>query len=112
MIEGSHLLADAVWSPRLALVLDAASGDKNPTAPNLQTFNAMFQSGLYSGRAQLLGPSNSIRFEPSVTFAPTRQVLLSVGLGFYWRQSVYDALYGIPGQVVVPSNGGDRPVRG
>jgi hypothetical protein len=115
VIEGSHLLANAVWSPRLALVLDAASGDKNPADPNLQTFNAMFQSGLYSGRAQLLGPSNSIRFEPSVTFAPARQVLASVGLGFYWRQSIFDALYGIPGQVIVPSNGvtdryeGSRP---
>ena len=105
VIEGSHLLADAVWSPRLGLVLDAASGDKNPADPNLQTFNAMFQSGTYSGRAQLLGPSNSIRFEPSVTLAPARHVLVSAGLGFYWRQSVYDALYGIPGQVVVPSNG-------
>src|SRR5260221_4469208 len=116
VIEGSHLIADAIWSPRLGLVLDAASGDKNAADPNLQTFNAMFQSGMYSGRAQLLGPSNSIRLEPSVTFAPARQVLVSVGLGFYWRQSVDDALYGIPGQVVVPSNGvtdryeGSRPI--
>ena len=115
MIEGSHLLADAVWSPRLGLVLDAASGDRKPADPNLQTFNAMFQSGTYSGRAQLLGPSNSIRFEPSVTFAPARRVLVSVGLGFYWRESIHDALYGIPGQVVIPSNGvtdryeGSRP---
>src|SRR5260370_6315783 len=104
-IEGSHLLADAVWSPRLGLVLDAASGDKNAADPNLQTFKAMFQSGMYSGRAPLLGPSNSIRFEPSVTFAPARQRLLSVGLGFYWRQSVEDAPHGRPGQVFVPSNG-------
>jgi Alginate export len=105
VIEGSHLLADAVWSPRLGLVLDVASGDKNPADPNLQSFNALFQSGTYSGRAQLLGPSNSIRFEPSVTVAPARQVLVSAGLGFYWRQTVYDALYSIAGQVVVPSNG-------
>jgi len=115
VIEGSHLVADAVWSPRLGLVLDVASGDKNPADPNLQTFNALFQSGTYSGRAQLLGPSNSIRFEPSVTLAPARHVLVSAGWGFYWRQSAYDALYGIPGQVVVPSNGvtdryeGSRP---
>src|SRR5260221_4437774 len=115
VIEVSHLLADAVWSPCLGLVLDAASGDKNAADQNLQTFNAMFQSGMYSGRAQLLGPSNSIRFEPSVTFAPARQMLVSVGLGFYWRQSVDDAVYGIPGQAVVPSNGaaaryeGSRP---
>src|SRR6266849_10153991 len=115
VIEGSHLLADAVWSPRLGLVLDAASGDKNQADPNLQTFNAMFQSGTYSGRAQLLGPSNSIRFEPSVTLAPARQVLVSAGLGFYWRQSGDDALYSISGQVIVQSNGvtnryeGSRP---
>jgi hypothetical protein len=63
VIDGSHRVAD--WSPRLGLVLDAASGDKNPVDPNLQTFNGLFQSGTYSGRAQLLGPSNSIRFEPS-----------------------------------------------
>src|SRR5258708_13767942 len=85
VIEGSHLLANAVWSPRLALVLDAASGDKNPADPNLQTFNAMFQSGLYSGRPQLLGPSNSIRFEPSVPLAPARHGLFSAGLVFYLR---------------------------
>jgi hypothetical protein len=102
--EGSHLLADAVWSPRLGLVLDAASGDKNPADPNLETFDALFQSGTYSGRAQLLGPSNSIRFEPSVTLAPARPVLVSAGWGFYWRQSVDDALYSISGQVIVPSN--------
>jgi len=115
VVEGSHLIADAVWSPRLGLVLDAATGDKNQADPNLQTFNAMFQSGTYSGRAQLLGPSNSIRFESSVTFAPARQVLVSAGWGFYWRQSVEDALYSISGQVIVPSNGvtgryeGSRP---
>ncbi len=51
VIEGSHLVTDAVWSPRLGLVLDVASGDKNPADPNLQTFNALFQSGTYSGRA-------------------------------------------------------------
>src|SRR4029077_2094101 len=49
VIEGSYLLADAVLSPRLGRVLDAASGDKNPANPNLQTFNAMFQSGTCSG---------------------------------------------------------------
>jgi len=115
VIEGSHPVADAGWLPRLGFVLDVASGDKNPADPNLQTFNALFQSGTYSGRAQLLGPSNSIRFEASVTFAPARQVLVSAGWGFYWRQSVYDALYSISGQVIVPSNGvtdryeGSRP---
>src|SRR5260221_6458230 len=72
VIEGSHLLADAAWSPRLGLVLDVASGDQNPADPNLETFNALLQNGTYSGPAQPLGPSNSIRFEPAGGVAPPR----------------------------------------
>jgi hypothetical protein len=104
--EGSRLIPTIASRPRFDLVLDVASGDRNPADPNLQTFNAMFQSGTYSGRAQLLGPNNSIRFEPSVVLAPLGQVSVSAGWGFYWRESIHDALYGIPGQVIVPSNGG------
>src|SRR5262252_6073636 len=113
--NGSHIWNGAPWRPRLDAVLDVASGDRNPLNPDLQTFNAMFQSGTYSGRAQLLGPNNSIRLEPSVTLNPFSPVVVSGGWGFYWRESVHDGLYGIPGQVVVPGNGvpgrfeGSRP---
>src|SRR5260370_14916732 len=72
VIEGSHLLADAAWSPRLGLVLDVASGDQNPAGPNLETFNAPFQSGTHSRPPQLLRPSHSIRFQPTVPFSPAR----------------------------------------
>src|SRR5260370_40977377 len=90
VLEGSHLLADAVWSPRVGLVLDVASGDQDPADPNLETFNALFQSGTYSGRAQLLRPSNSIRFEPTVTFPPARHVPPSARLGVSSRHTLYD----------------------
>src|SRR5258708_25775530 len=112
VLEGSHRLADAVWSPRVGLVLDVASGDQDPADPNLETFNALFQSGTYSGRAQLLGPSNSIRFEPTVTFALARQVRVSAGWGFYWRGSVYDAPSNISGQGIVPSSRLTHPDQG
>src|SRR5260370_27475694 len=74
VIEGSHLLADAAWSPRLGLVLDVASRDQNPADPNLETFNALFQTGTYSRPAQLLGPSNPIPVEPTRTFPPPRHL--------------------------------------
>src|SRR5260370_15783137 len=112
VLDSSTLLADPVWSPRVGLVLDVASGDQDPADPNLETFNALFQSGTYSGRAQLLGPSNSIRFEPTVTFALARQVRVSAGWGFYWRESVHDALYNNSGQVILPSNGVPDPYDG
>ena len=106
-----------VWSsPRVGINFDAASGDRNRSSPNLGTFNAFFQSGTYSGRAQLLGPSNSIRLEPTLTLAPRANVSVSTGWGFFWRESEQDGLYGIPGNLIVPSNGvrghyeGSRPI--
>jgi hypothetical protein len=106
-----------VWSsPRVGINFDVASGDRNRSSPNLGTFNAFFQSGTYSGRAQLLGPSNSIRLEPTLTLAPRPNVSVSTGWGFYWRDSEQDGLYGIPGNLIVPSNGvpghyeGSRPI--
>lgn len=100
----SHTWSGAAWKPRADAVIDIASGDRNPHDRDLQTFNAFFQSGTYSGRAQLLGPNNSIRLEPTVTLSPRPAIVATAGWGFYWRQSARDGLYGIPGNLVVPSN--------
>jgi hypothetical protein len=104
------------WNPRIKIDFDDASGDRNQSSPTLGTFNSFFQSGDYSGRAQLLGASNSIRLEPTLTLAPRRNLYVSTGWGFYWRESEQDGLYGIPGNLIVPSNGvpgryeGSRPI--
>jgi len=115
VVEASRGFAGR-WNPRVRINFDVASGDRNRSSPNLGTFNSFFQSGEYSGRAQLLGPSNSIRLEPTLTLAPRRNVTVSTGWGFYWRESEQDGLYGIPGNLIVPSNGvpghyeGSRPI--
>ncbi len=115
VVEASRGFA-ARWNPRVKIDFDVASGDRNRSSPNLGTFNSFFQSGEYSGRAGLLGTSNSIRLEPTLTLAPRRNVSVSTGWGFYWRESEQDGLYGIPGNLIVPSNGvpghyeGSRPI--
>jgi len=44
------------------------------------------------------------------------RVAISSGWGFYWRQNINDGLYGISGNLLVPSNGvkaryeGSRPI--
>jgi len=101
VIEGSHLLADAVCRRVLGLVSTPRAATKNQADPNLQTFNAMFQSGTYSGRAQLLGPSNSIRFRAIVTLALARQCS-SPPDGVYCGRALTTRSTGISGQVIVP----------
>jgi len=114
--DNAYTITSALWHPRLGLATDVASGDRDPANPDLQTFNALFQSGTYSGRAQILGPSNAIRLEPSLGLLLSERVTFSAGWGFFWRESANDGLYGIPGNLIVPSHGvksryeGSRPI--
>jgi hypothetical protein len=103
--DDAYTFASVHWRPRVGFTADIASGDTNPGTQNLQTFNSLFQSGTYSGRALLLGPYNAIRLEPSIGLSFSDHLTLSAGWGFYWRQSSNDGLYGIPGNLLVPSNG-------
>ena len=52
--DTSYGFASVRWQPRLGFAADVASGDRDPFSPKLETFNALFQSGTYSGRAQIL----------------------------------------------------------
>ena len=112
----AHNFSSILWHPKIGLDADITSGDRDAADPDLQTFNSLFQSGIYSGRAQILGPDNAIRLEPSLTLLLSERVTLSGGWGFFWRQNANDALYGIPGNVLVPSHGvlsryeGSRPI--
>jgi hypothetical protein len=114
--DSRYSFSSVRWRPRIGLATDFASGDKNPANPDLQTFNSLFQSGTYSGRANVLGPDNAIRLEPSLGLVFSERLTLSAGWGFFWRESSNDGLYGIPGNLIVPSNGvksryeGSRPI--
>ena len=111
-----HAFSSVRWRPRIGLATDFASGDKNPANPDLQTFNSLFQSGTYSGRANILGPDNAIRLEPSLGLSFSDHLTLSAGWEFFWRESANDGLYGIAGNLIVPGNGvksrneGSRPI--
>jgi hypothetical protein len=81
-------------APRLGLRASVASGDRDRTDRNLQSFNPLFPSTAYSGAVALVGPTNIMDFTPSVRLNPTKKITLSLETAFYWRQSLADGLYG------------------
>jgi hypothetical protein len=97
---------DAPWSPRIALQIDAASGDRHPGDGRVGTFNPLFPNGYYFTLAGYTGYSNLIHLKPSVTLKPATNLTLLGALGFQWRETTDDAIY-LQGNQVVPGTAGN-----
>jgi hypothetical protein len=59
-----YTFPDVGWTPRLALSIDVASGDRNPHDDKLETFNPLFPNGYYL--ADDTGYPNLIHVKPTV----------------------------------------------
>jgi hypothetical protein len=103
--DTSYQWTQLPWKPTLRFVADAASGDRDPLDPDLQTFNAYFQSGSYSCRCLIEGPANNLRLQPNFALHPTANLRIRAGWAFFWRQSRMDGMYSVPGTLLVPSSG-------
>jgi alginate export protein len=89
--------------PRIGLSTGAASGDKDPTNPDIQTFFTPFPNGYYFGAIQQNGPLNIQGFRPNFTVFLPNRMMVAADTFFFWRQSLNDALYGIPGFPLRPA---------
>jgi len=96
---------DMPWSPRLALQVDGASGDKHPGDGNLGTFNPLFPNGYYFTLAGYTSYANIVHVKPSITVKPQSNLTLLGAVGFQWRQTTADAIYQQP-NVPVPHTAG------
>ena len=93
--DTGYTFKDAAWKPRFGLRADVASGDKDPTNPDLQSFNPLFPKGAYFGEESLLGPVNFMDLHPSADLHFSRKLTLTPAVDFFWRQSTKDGLYGV-----------------
>lgn len=84
------------WTPRIGLKADIASGDETPGGSTVGTFNALFPKLAYFNQAALLAPANIIDVQPSLTLRPGRDLTMTVGWDFLWRQTTQDAVYVAP----------------
>lgn len=91
--------------PRISLQFDAASGDKNPTDNQLNTFNPLFPSGHYFTTAGYTTYANLVHVKTEFSLSPLTNLKLSSGIGVEWRETIADAIYTLP-DVPVPDTAG------
>ena len=90
--------------PRFSLRADISSGD-NPTTNTLGTFFALFPIGNYFGVLADTGPGpmNFIDVHPRIQIVFPHDVSLMTDLVVYWRNSVFDGVYNVPGSLIRPA---------
>ena len=102
--------------PRFSLKADISSGD-NPRSNTLGTFYPLFPIGNYFGVIADTGPGplNFRDLHPRVLTDWGHGVTVSTDWIFYWRQSLQDGVYSVPGMLIRSSGNsnarfvGNRP---
>ncbi len=111
-IRAWSLATETAWSfphaplgPRLRLRANIASGDRDPADGKLGTFNALFPKGKYFGELSPIGPRNIVNLHPSVDFDLGQGVTVEFVAARFWRESLGDGIYDIPGGLIRPAGG-------
>lgn len=91
-----YTFANANWTPRLGIQLDAASGDKGQPGQSFGTFNPLFPNGYYVTLAGYTGFVNFIHVKPSLTLHPFQSVKITLAAAAQWRETTTDAVYTQP----------------
>jgi len=98
--ETGYTLNHLHFSPRVALVASADSGDHGTQDSSLQTFNPLFPRGLYHELVNLTGHANILALNPTATAHFTKTLSVTENWEFIWRQSLSDGIYGVVGNFV------------
>lgn len=91
--DTGYAFAMGEWKARAGIKATAGSGDKDPRDGRLGTYGGLFPKLAYFNQAGLLGTSNVVDLQPSLTLRPTASLRLTVSWDFIWRQTTGDAVY-------------------
>jgi hypothetical protein len=102
ILQGSYTWKDAPMTPKLALIVSCASGDKSPTDKSSETFQNLLPSnhGLY-GMMDLSSLQNIEDYRLSFTAKPSKVTSLALDLHQQYLENTSDYWYNVAG---VPRN--------
>jgi Alginate export len=101
VIHGSGL----PLSPQLTLGAGATSGDRDKADPSLNTFSPLFPRGAYFGLLGANGASNNVAGHAALGVTLPRNVSASAEYWAFWRESLADGVYNVPGYLLRPGDG-------
>jgi hypothetical protein len=91
--DTGYAFAISGWKGRGGLKATIGSGDHDPHDGKLGTYGGLFPKLAYFNQAGLLGASNVVDMQPSLTLRPTDSVKITVACDFIWRATTNDAVY-------------------
>ena len=102
ILQGGYTWKDAFWSPRLAMIVSCASGDRDSTDLGSQTFMNLLPSnhGLY-GAMDLSSLQNIEDYRLSFTVNPSATTRLALDVHQQYLENTHDFWYNVAG---VPRN--------
>jgi hypothetical protein len=98
--EVGRRFVTAPLAPDAVLRVNVVSGDRRPDNGRLGTFNALFPKGKYFGELSPIGPTNIVSVNPRVGLALSGTMSASIAGMAYWRYSIGDGVYDIPGNLI------------
>lgn len=98
--EVGRTFPDAPLAPDAVLRLNVVSGDRRWGDGTLGRFNALFPKGKYFGELSPVGPANIVNVNPRVSANLGSGVSASVAGNAYWRYTVGDGVYDVPGNLI------------
>jgi hypothetical protein len=93
---------DLPLQPKLTLGGGLTSGDGGAGSASFGTFSPMFPRGTYFGLVSANGPANNIGPHAALALSLPGSVTLTNEFWAFWRESLEDGVYNVPGLLVRP----------